>query len=67
MKDVYFGSGVGVGGPKAPYFVSMSRRIWASGVPAWCMRITSRVMSMHSVQVAAWLVNVTRSAVSAFT
>jgi hypothetical protein len=31
------------------------------------MRITSRVMSMQIVQVAAWLVNVTRSGVSPFT
>jgi hypothetical protein len=43
----------------------MSRRISASGVPARCFVITSRVMSVHTPQVAAWLVHVTRSAVSA--
>lgn len=67
MKSGYLGSGVGVGGPKRPYFVSISRRILASGVPDLCIFITSRVMSRQIVQVAAWLVNVTRLVDSAFT
>ena len=41
--------------------VRMSGRL----LPSAFMRITSRVMSRHTVQVAAWLVNVTRSADSA--
>jgi hypothetical protein len=45
----------------------MAARISASGLPSAVRRITSRVMSMQSVQVAAWLVNVTRPSVSAFT
>ena len=65
MKTGYFGSGVGMGFPIRPYFASTARRISASGVPARCMVITSRVMSVHTPQVAAWLVNVTVSPVSA--
>lgn len=45
----------------------MAARIWASDLPPAFMRITSRVMSRQTDQVAAWLVNVTRLAVSAFT
>jgi hypothetical protein len=67
VKCVYFGSGVGIGLPTAPYRASMPRRICATGVPAWCCFITSRVMSVQTPQVAAWLVQVTRSGVSAFT
>ena len=67
MKPGYFGSGVGIGLPMRPYFASTSFRIWAGAVPACCIRITSRVMSVHTPQVAAWLVKVTRSEVSAFT
>ena len=67
MKCSYFGSGVGMGLPTLPYFASMSRRICARGVPARCCDITSRVMSVQMPQVAAWLVQVTRSGVSAFT
>jgi hypothetical protein len=54
-----------MGLPILPYFASTSRRIWAGGVPAWSFVITSRVMSVQTPQVAAWLVHVTRSAVSA--
>jgi len=43
----------------------MSRRIWAVGTFAWYFFITSRVMSTQTPQVAAWLVYVTRSGVSA--
>jgi hypothetical protein len=53
--------------PIPPYVASTSRRIWASGVPARCFVITSRVMSVQTPQVAAWLVNVTRLGVSALT
>ena len=67
MKRGYRGTGVGVDGPKPPYRVSICLRISGNGVPALCIFITSRVMSMQSVQVAAWLVNVTRSAVSVLT
>ena len=56
-----------MGLPAAAYFASMSRRIWASGTFARCLVITSRVMSRQIPQVAAWLVNVTRCGVSAFT
>ncbi len=45
----------------------MASRIWAVDLPSARMRITSRVMSMQSDQVAAWLVNVTRLPASAFT
>jgi hypothetical protein len=45
----------------------MAARISASGLPSAVRRITSRVMSRQSVQVAAWLVNVTWLSVSAFT
>ena len=65
LKWGYFGSGVGIGLPTFPYFSSISRRICAVAMPARCLVITSRVMSVQSPQVAAWLVNVTRSAVSA--
>ena len=67
MKWAYLGSGVGMGLPILPYFASMSRRIWAVGTFAWCFVITSRVMSVQTPQVAAWLVYVTRVGVSAFT
>jgi hypothetical protein len=43
----------------------MAARICAGLFPARAPLITSRVMSMHSVHVAAWLVHVVRSAVSA--
>ena len=56
-----------MGLPMRPYCASMSRRICAVGIPAWYFFITSRVMSRQMFQVAAWLVNVTRSGVSAFT
>jgi len=45
----------------------MSARICAGLLPAFVPFITSRVMSMHSVQVAAWLVHVVRSPDSALT
>ena len=45
----------------------MAARIAASGLPSPFMRITSRVISRHRVQVAAWLVKVTRPSDSAFT
>ena len=38
----------------------MAARMAASGLPSAFIRITSRVMSRQSVQVAAWLVKVTR-------
>ena len=53
MKCAYFGSGVGMGLPIAPYLASMSRRICAIGIPAWYLSITSRVMSVQIPQVAA--------------
>ncbi len=62
-----FGRGVGVAGPNRRYFSSMAARMAASGLPSPFMRITSRVMSRHTVQVAAWLVKVTRPCGSAFT
>lgn len=65
MKSGYFGSGVGMGLPILPYRASTSRRICAAGIPAWSFVITSRVMSVHTPQVTAWLVHVTRSLVSA--
>ena len=43
----------------------MNRRISAGVFPSPVSRITSRVMSVHSVQVAAWLVYVTAASVSA--
>jgi len=61
------GRAVGVGGPKCKYFSSMAVRIAGSVLPSPFMRITSRVMSMQTVHVAAWLVKVTWSADSAFT
>jgi hypothetical protein len=45
----------------------MASRMAAGDLPSAFMRITSRVMSRQSVQVAAWLVKVTWSARSAFT
>ena len=45
----------------------MAARIWTSDLPSAFKRITSRVMSRQSDQVAAWLVNVTWLSVSAFT
>jgi hypothetical protein len=65
VKWAYFGSGVGMGLPIAPYRASTSRRICATGVPASCLCITKRVMSRQMLQVAAWLVHVMRCAVSA--
>jgi hypothetical protein len=47
---------VGVGVPR--YLPSIMRRTSGSGRPARRIVITSRVMSRHIVQVAAWLVNV---------
>ena len=40
------------------YFASIARRTSGSDVPALRIVITSRVMSRHMSQVAAWLVNV---------
>lgn len=62
-----FGRGVGVAGPKRRYFSSIAARIAESALPSPFMRITSRVMSRHKVQVAAWLVKLTSPSVSAFT
>jgi hypothetical protein len=45
----------------------MAARIAANGLPSAFIRITSRVMSRHSVQVAAWLVKVTWPGGSSFT
>jgi hypothetical protein len=45
----------------------MVSRIVAGDLPSAFNRITSRVMSRHRVQVAAWLVKVTWSPRSAFT
>ena len=45
----------------------MAARIAGRALPSPFMRITSRVMSRHRVQVAAWLVKVTSPSVSAFT
>ena len=50
--------------PNLPYFVSISCRIAPAVAPCPLMRITSRVMSRQRLQVAAWLVKVTASAVS---
>ena len=58
------GRGVSIGRPWDTYFASMSRRISAGAFPSAVSRITSRVMSMHNVHVAAWLVYVTSAAVS---
>jgi len=52
-RGYYFGLGVGVAGPKERYFSSIAARIAASGLPSLFIRITSRVMSRHNVQVAA--------------
>ncbi len=62
-----FGRGVGVAGPNFRYVASIAARIAASDLPSAFMRITSRVMSRQSCQVAAWLVNVTRLGVSSLT
>ena len=56
-----------MGLPIRPYLASISRRFCATGVPAACILTTSRVMSVQIPQVAAWLVKVTRSGVSALT
>jgi hypothetical protein len=48
-----------------PCLASRPARIWAAVFPALVPCITSRVTSRQSVQVAAWLVQVVRSAVSA--
>ena len=45
----------------------MAARIAANALPSAFIRITSRVMSRHSVQVAAWLVKVTWPGGSSFT
>src|SRR5712692_1222404 len=50
------GYGVGVRGPR--YFASIAFRTSVNGLPAPRISITSRVMSRQTVQVAAWLVNV---------
>jgi hypothetical protein len=52
---------------REPYFASMAARIWAGVVPCCRPCITSRVMSRQVVQVAAWLVQVVRSADSLLT
>ena len=56
-----------MGLPTFAYFASIALRISLTGVPLPCISITARVMSVQMPQVAAWLVNVTRSFVSAFT
>jgi hypothetical protein len=58
------GCGVGVACSR-PYLASMAVRIWVGVFPSCVARITSRVMSRQSVQVAAWLVQVVRSPDSA--
>jgi hypothetical protein len=45
----------------------MAARMAGNGLPSPFIRITSRVMSRHTVQEAAWLVKVTRSLDSPFT
>ena len=67
MRRGYYGRGVDVAGPNRRYFSSMAARIAASDLPSLFICITSRVMSRHKVQVAAWLVKVTRPAGSSFT
>jgi hypothetical protein len=52
---------------RVPYLASMAARIWAGFLPCCRPCITSRVMSRQSVQVAAWLVQVVRSADSLLT
>jgi len=52
---------------RVPYVASIAARICAGVLPAFVPFITSRVMSVQRLQVAAWLVQVVRSAVSAFT
>ena len=54
-RGASYGRGVDVAGPKRRYFSSMAARIAASGLPS------------PTVQVAAWLVKVTRPSDSAFT
>src|SRR2546425_10615448 len=67
MRRGYYGRGVGVAGPNPRYFSSMAARIAASDLPSLFICITSRVMSRHNVQVAAWLVKGTRPARPALT
>ena len=67
MNRGYFGSGVAIGLPMRPYFASIPRRIFGTSAPAARSFITSRVMSVQTPHVAAWLVNVTRSGADAFT
>ena len=58
------GRGVGVA-YRVPYLASIDARTWAGVFPACVSVITSRVMSVQSPQVAAWLVHVVRSPASA--
>src|SRR2546425_13079023 len=67
MRRGYYGRGVGVAGPNPRYFSSMAARIAASDLPSLFICITSRVMSRHNVQVAAWLVEGARPAGSSLT
>lgn len=50
------GYGVGVGVPR--YLASITARASRSDFPAFRISITSRVISVQTVQLAAWLVNV---------
>ena len=50
------GRGVSIGRPCGTYRASMKLRISPGVFPCSASRITSRVMSMQSVHVAAWLV-----------
>ena len=67
MARGYYGRGVGVGGPNRRYFASIAARISLIDFFSAFMRITSRVMSRHRSQVAAWLVYVICRPGSAFT
>jgi hypothetical protein len=58
------GRGVSMGRPCGRYLASMKRRISPGVLPSPVSRITSRVTSVHNVQVAAWLVYVTLVSVS---
>ena len=61
------GRGVSIGRPCGTYLASMNVRISPGVFPCSVSRITSRVTSMQSVQVAAWLVYVTLASLSALT
>jgi hypothetical protein len=58
------GAGVGVAW-RVPYLASIAARICAGDFPACVPCITSRVISVQSPQVAAWLVHVVLSPDSA--